>query len=618
MYRTIQATARSTCNSIRPSSSETWRLQLFTRAYDIHLANKESVLGRRTAVGIHTSSMHPRSIRSGLPTELRILRAEKPSAKDIPKSMEEKETLASRAVSLAKERAKEQTSGTSSSATAGAGAATTTVSKPKKTIWQKVKAEAVHYWHGTKLLGLEIRISSKLIWKLLNGGHLTRREARQLRRTTSDLLRLIPFAVFLIVPFMELLLPVALKLFPNMLPSTFENKSLEEEKKRKSLKVRLEMARFLQETISETGFAGSDNEESAKDFADFFRKIRITGEQASTEDLLNVARRFEDELTLDNLSRPQLVSMCRYMNINAFGTDNFLRFQIRNHMRQIQADDKVIQSEGIESLTIQELQSACAARGFRSVGTSPGRLRDELEQWVDLHLNHHVPSTLLVLSRAFSFTDRHMTAEEALKATFNSLPDNLVNEAELQVLEMVGTSTYKQKLDVLEQQQELIEDESEQEEKEAKARADAKEAEEAEKKQQEEAEEASKLQAEADQRDTFTHEEEEEKKQQQQLDEQLSSEQQYQLHEALARLRTKVDVLEERAQLNEIKIQHEDYKELIEELKEATRKDSDKTTVRLGKRLEKMLTQIDKDIDAMEKEDKKQKEDTKDDAPVEK
>ena len=43
-------------------------------------------------------------------------------------------------------------------------------------------------------------------------------------RTTQDLLGLIPFAVFVIVPFMEFLLPVALKLFPNMLPSTFEDK----------------------------------------------------------------------------------------------------------------------------------------------------------------------------------------------------------------------------------------------------------------------------------------------------------------------------------------------------------------------------------------------------------
>lgn len=52
-----------------------------------------------------------------------------------------------------------------------------------------------------------------------------------------------------------------------------------------------------------------------------------------------------------------------------------------------------------------------------------------------------------------------------------------MNETELQVLEMVGESTFKQKLEVLEQQQELIEDESEQEEKEAQARREAQEAE---------------------------------------------------------------------------------------------------------------------------------------------
>lgn len=93
-----------------------------------------------------------------------------------------------------------------------------------KRVWAIVKKEAAHYWAGTRLLGKEIRISGRLQWKVLNGGSLTRRERRQLRRTTTDLLRLLPFSVFVIVPFMELLLPVALKLFPNMLPSTFEDK----------------------------------------------------------------------------------------------------------------------------------------------------------------------------------------------------------------------------------------------------------------------------------------------------------------------------------------------------------------------------------------------------------
>jgi len=263
------------------------------------------------------------------------------------------------------------------------------------------------------------------------------------------------------------------------------------------------MAKFLQETIAETGVPGSDDARAAKEFSDFFRKvravgqvpslcvafpdsicwqIRITGEQATTDDILKIAKRFEDELTLDNLSRPQLVSMCRYMSINAFGTDNFLRYQIRNRMTKIKADDRVIQNEGIDSLTIQELSNACAARGIRTIGTSPARLRDELAQWLDLHLDHQVPSTLLILSRAFSFTDRGLSTQEALQATLSSLPDNLVNEAELQVLESEGATTYKQKLEVLEQQQELIEDESEQEEKEAQARREAKEAEEAQQK----------------------------------------------------------------------------------------------------------------------------------------
>jgi LETM1 and EF-hand domain-containing protein 1 len=172
---------------------------------------------------------------------------------------------------------------------------------------------------------------------------------------------------------MELLLPVALKLFPNMLPSTFEDKYAEEEKKRKLLKMRLEMAKFLQETIEESGIPGSTHAEAVKEFGDFFRKVRTTGEQASTDELLRVAKLFHDELTLDNLSRPQLVSMCRYMNINAFGTDNFLRYQIRNKMSSIQSDDKVRLGKRGEHNTYQQstLTRPCIMDRVRILTPSP-------------------------------------------------------------------------------------------------------------------------------------------------------------------------------------------------------------------------------------------------------
>ncbi len=48
-------------------------------------------------------------------------------------------------------------------------------------VWKKVKHEVQHYWHGSKLLAAEVRISSRLQWKLLHGESLTRRERRQVR-----------------------------------------------------------------------------------------------------------------------------------------------------------------------------------------------------------------------------------------------------------------------------------------------------------------------------------------------------------------------------------------------------------------------------------------------------
>ena len=48
-------------------------------------------------------------------------------------------------------------------------------------IWATVKKEALHYWHGTKLLGKEIRISARIQGRLLAGKKLTRREHRQVR-----------------------------------------------------------------------------------------------------------------------------------------------------------------------------------------------------------------------------------------------------------------------------------------------------------------------------------------------------------------------------------------------------------------------------------------------------
>ena len=207
----------------------------------------------------------------------------------------------------------------------------------------------------------------------------------------------------------------------------------QEEKQRKLLRVRLEMAKFLQETLRESGLKANAHIVGSEAFKEFFRKVRSTGESPSAHDVINVARLFDDDLTLDNLSRPQLVSTCRYMGINAFGTDNFLRGNIRARLRALRRDDEVIAREGIESLSTAELQAACQSRGIRTFGVSPARLREELATWIDLHLYNRVSGVLLVLARAFQFDKKPGEDEDgktsiirSLEAVLCGLPDNLV------------------------------------------------------------------------------------------------------------------------------------------------------------------------------------------------
>ena len=338
--------------------------------------------------------------------------------------------------------------------------------KKNMTIWQRVKHEVMHYWDGTKLLATEVKISSRLALKMAAGYELTRREHRQLHRTVQDLGRLVPFSVFVIVPFAELLLPVALKLFPNMLPSTYEDAKSKEAKATRLRMNRKDVSNFLRSTLVESGIPISAANAQKEEFTEFFRKVRATGEEPTKSDVVKVCKLFKDDLTLDNLSRPQLVGICTYMNLSTFGTDTMLRYQVRHRMRQIKRDDKAISFEGVDSLSVPELQTACAARGLRTHGMSPGRLRDDLQLWLDLRLKYGVPSTLLVLSNAFMYAQGKETEFDsqidALQAVLSSIPEELFHEIELEVHNAEGAATNKQRLEVLKEQQELIQEENEQ------------------------------------------------------------------------------------------------------------------------------------------------------------
>ncbi|KAK2539070.1 Letm1, partial [Columba guinea] len=270
----------------------------------------------------------------------------------------------------------------------------TEVEVVKKSLGQRIVDELKHYYHGFRLLWIDTKIAARMLWRILHGTTLSRRERRQFLRICADLFRLVPFLVFLVVPFMEFLLPVALKLFPNMLPSTFETKSKKEERLKKELRVKLELAKFLQDTIEEMALKNKAAKGNVtKDFSKFFQKL--------------------------------------------------------------------IAEEGVDSLTVKELQAACRARGMRALGVTEERLKEQLKQWLDLHLNQEIPTSLLILSRAMYLPDTLSPADQ-LKTTLQTLPESAAKEAQVKVAEVEGEKIdNKARLEATLQEEEAIRKENE-------------------------------------------------------------------------------------------------------------------------------------------------------------
>ncbi|XP_050348594.1 mitochondrial proton/calcium exchanger protein [Nymphalis io] len=329
----------------------------------------------------------------------------------------------------------------------------------KKSIKEKIMNELKHYYHGFRLLFIEVRISATLLFKILKGQSLTRREHRLLVTTIGDLFRMVPFIVFIAVPFLEFALPIFIKLFPNMLPSTFESRSQTEAKLKQHLKVKLEMAKFFQETLDQMApQAGNRHSELAKEFSTFFTKVRTSGDVATSEEIMKFSKLFEDEITLDSLQRPHLVALCKVLNVSTIGLSAMLRFNLKMKLRSLAADDKMIAKEGVDSLNFGELQQACRSRGMRAYGVSEERLRKELRNWLDLSLNEKVPPSLLLLSRALMVPE-HVPTTYKLKATISALPEQVVTQTKAAIGEKEGKLDFKTKAEAIRLEEEKIKEE---------------------------------------------------------------------------------------------------------------------------------------------------------------
>jgi hypothetical protein len=241
---------------------------------------------------------------------------------------------------------------------------------------------------------------------------------------------------------------------------------LAKEQKRKAVKRKKEMLEAGVTVAEDDSNAIDGLEGSAASMLEFLEKAR-SGESIPPDVIIRYANFFHDDLTLDNMPRMQIINMCKYMSIPPYGSEAFLRFQLRHRIRVLKEDDQRILWEGINSLTKMELREACQERGMRSTGLSKDAYKYSLQQWLDLSVNKNVPISLLVMSRTF-FLHEEMFERKAdeskgvtgLADAISGLDKDVLNQVILEVAtsqeKLSNPDIRKIKLEVLSQQNELI------------------------------------------------------------------------------------------------------------------------------------------------------------------
>ena len=345
-------------------------------------------------------------------------------------------------------------------------------------------------------------------------------------------------------------------------------------------------------------------------------QIRKSGEVINTDDIKKFSKFFEDELTLDSLTRPQLIALCRLLELKPIGPDAILRFQLRMQLRRLMADDRMIHSEGIAALTVPELQQACRARGMRALGVAEERLRLQLSQWLEMSLNEHIPPSLLLLSRIL-YLPESLPAADQLKATLQSLPQDAATEAKYKIGETEGKIDNRTKLELIKKEEAAIRKEKEQSEKEKKREKD-------------EAaaaippatplgvEKVAKVLEEAIQ--VKQHVVGEIKKELTMKSDELSKEDIQSLEDALEKIESeKKSLVIEKEELDEIKEELVEYKEDIEEFKQVSQETGNKTlreskaAKSLRKKVEKMVSNMDTMLGGLESKNQTKLQETIDD-----
>ena len=140
---------------------------------------------------------------------------------------------------------------------------------------------------------------------------------------------------------------------------------MQEEDTKKLLKAKTELARFLQQTVGEvakdvrqnrTGATAAD----AKALYTFLKDVRA-GRDVSNKDIMQFATLFNDELTLDNLDRVHLVTLCQVCSQSRKSSLDVAIHTTAHAFAQLRCCNSVATKPCRASMFMHQVQHVCSS-----------------------------------------------------------------------------------------------------------------------------------------------------------------------------------------------------------------------------------------------------------------
>lgn len=264
---------------------------------------------------------------------------------------------------------------------------------------------------GGSLFKSNICTSFYLVKRVAKGYQLTVRQRKLLIRTSADCMKIIPFSFFVIVPFAELALPLVLRFFPNMMPSTFFEQKFDNPTLARKLKAKQEVAVFWQQVVAQRTQAilEADDHEHADKAAElqaFQEKLADGIDFPSVQEIVRFGRLFEQEMQLKAMSNDQLLAMSKILGLQPRVLPVHLQLQLRHHITHLQREDRDYFWEGVDSLKKDELIEACKKRAICFHGVTECQMRADLTRWLELSANRKIPLSLLLWIQSFYLSSR--------------------------------------------------------------------------------------------------------------------------------------------------------------------------------------------------------------------